>query len=127
MIRYIVLNYQSYIIPEYTIPCNGTVCAWSCTICHTENLKEDSWIEINPGVWRNIEDGVFELLRDNKLTFHFSSGDNGDNVHDGEIKCNSHYKEVEEQFIAPAGSVVGLHVPHNNHVVYLIYGGNNMG
>ena len=121
-----VQNNQTYIIPKYNIMshgCSGIVYAWSYTICHTNSSNKDNWIE--PGIWREIEDGVFELVQSNRLPFHLSSDDN-DNNDDDEIKCDSFYIETEEQFTAPTGSVVGLHVPYNSDetMVYLIYENN---
>ena len=97
---------QTFILAGYTVPCSGTVVAWE--FCYQ---RADITATFYPGIWRiagtmsgNTE---YILVQSNTVTYDQS-------VHDTQDPANSFPCQIFnlsdiDQFIAPAGSVVGLY------------------
>ena len=89
---------RTYIITEYTVPCNGTVVAWE--FCHDSSNSPS--LTFYPGIWTTGTDSGsntdYVLVRSNNVTYH-----------PGDTQSCQFFNVTEiDQFITPAGSVVGL-------------------
>ena len=91
---------------DYTISCEGTVIAWD--ICYRIQTNEVP-VTFYPGVWTVDEPKQdiisYSLLQSSNITFLPSQ------PHDGssDVLCQTFNLSLADQFIAPAGSVVGLY------------------
>ena len=94
----------TYIFPEYTVPCNGTVVAWE--FCYQRN--NSSSVTFYPGVWKVTEtddqNTNYELIQSNTVIYNQSIQTSG-----GDYACQIVNIATTDQFIAPTGSVVGLY------------------
>ena len=93
-----------YIFPEYTVPCNGTVVAWE--FCYQRSNA--SSVTFYPGIWKvtetNNHNANYELVQSNTVTYNQSIQTSGHNY-----ACQRVDLVTTDQYIAPAGSVVGLY------------------
>ena len=94
---------QTYILAGYTFPCSETVVAWE--FCY--RLSNIASVTFYPGIWRitevrsgNID---YELIQSNNVTYDPSIQTSGVD------SCQRVNLSTTDQFIAPAGSVVGLY------------------
>ena len=92
---------HTYILAGYTVPCNGTVTAWE--FCYkTSNTAS---VTFYPGIWRINETNNkrkninYFLVRSNNVTYSPKT-----------VECQTFNLSVSDQFIASAGSVIGLYV-----------------
>ena len=99
----IVTQDQTFLLAGYTVPCSGTVVAWE--FCY--RISNSTSVTFYPGIWRitgttgNNTD--YELIQSNSVTYDSSIQTSGN---DG---CQRVNLSTTDQFIAPAGSVVGLY------------------
>ena len=100
----IVLQHQTYILAEYTVPCNVTVISWE--FCYQTGNEP---LTFYPGIWRITEmmgNPDYALVQSNTIIFDASINTGGiDHNH----PCQRVNLSTTDQFTAPAGSVVGLH------------------
>ena len=94
---------QTYIIAGYTIPCDGTVVAWE--FCYLVSFSSSE--TFYPGIWRitgtTPMSTDYALVQSNNVTFDPSG------AIDDLYLCKIFNVSVQDQFTAPAGSVVGLY------------------
>ena len=107
------MNHDSTIVPEnrififlgYTVNCNGAVVAWE--FCYRLASKS---VTFYPGIWRitgtSSSTTDYELVQSNSVTYDSSINTGGVDVNN---PCQKVNLPTEDQFIAPAGSVVGLY------------------
>ena len=98
---------QTFILAGYTVPCGGTVVAWE--FCY--QLSGITSVTFYPGIWRitgtmgsNID---YTLVQSNTVTYNPSVRDTQDPTNP--FPCQIFNLSDTDQFIAPAGSVVGLY------------------
>ena len=96
---------QTFILADYTVPCNGTVVAWE--FCY--RMIGPTSVTFYPGIWRIIgsNNTNYTLVQSNTVTYDPS-------VHDPQDRTNNSPCQIfnlsdTDQFTAPAGSVVGLY------------------
>ena len=103
----IVIDDLTFILADYTVPCRGTVVAWE--FCY--QILGTPSVTFHPGIWRiNGTSGGnnnYTLVQSNTVTYNPS-------LHDPQNSPNSFPCQIfnlsdTDQFIAPAGSVVGLY------------------
>ena len=94
---------RTFILAGYTIPCNGTVVAWE--FCY--RISGLTSVTFYPGIWRITRttgpNTDYELIQSNSVTYDSSIQTSGDD------SCQRVNLSTTDQFIAPAGSVVGLY------------------
>ena len=96
---------QTFILTEYTVPCNGTVVAWE--FCYRSS--DATSVIFYPGIWRmtgtsqNSVNTDYELVQSNTITYDQSIQTSGID------SCQRVNLSTTDQFTAPAGSVVGLY------------------
>ena len=101
----IVPQDQTFILAGYTVPCSETVVAWE--FCY--RISDAASVTFYLGIWRitkvkgNSGDTDYELVQSNTVTFD-SRGTSIDIY-----PCRMFNLSDIDQFIAPAGSVVGLY------------------
>ena len=100
----IVPQEETYILPGYTVQCDGTVVAWE--FCYQTN--DTTSVTFYPGIWRirptmGMGNTDYELIQSNNITYNQSVWTNG--IH----SCQRVNLSTTDQFTAPAGSVVGLY------------------
>ena len=101
----IVPQDHTFILAGYTIPCSETVVAWE--FCY--QISGAASVKFYPGIWRitgmrgNSGNTDYELVQSNTVTFD-SRGTPVDI-----FPCRIFNLLNTDQFIAPAGSVVGLY------------------
>ena len=94
---------RTFILAEYTVPCNGTVVAWE--FCYR---SIGASVTFYPGIWRitrTKDNGNtdYELVQSNSVTYDSS-------IQTGGIdSCQRVNLSTTDQFTALAGSVVGLY------------------
>ena len=93
---------QTYILAGYTVSCNITVVAWE--FCYRSS---NGLVTFYPGIWRIIGmqggNTDYELVQSNSVTYDQSIQTSGID------SCQRRNLTTSDQFIAPAGSVVGLY------------------
>ena len=87
------------ILTGYVVPCNGTVIAWE--FCY--QIDSAPSMSIFPGIWRITEKNDYVLVQSNKITY--DPRGTPSNL----FLCKKFILSNTEQFIAQAGSVVGLY------------------
>ena len=98
---------RTFILADYTIPCSGTVVAWEfcCQILGVSSVT------FHPGIWRiNGTSGSntdYALAQSNTVTYDPSLRDPQNSTNN--FPCQTFNLSDTDQFIAPAGSVVGLY------------------
>ena len=120
------LNHGSNIVPSskaicilagYIVPCNGAVVAWE--FCY--RVSNASSVTFFPGIWRitgtNGRFTDYTLVNLNDVTYNQSIQNSGEEL------CQRFNVTATDQFIAPAGSVVGLH--SNNGGAQLLHTNTN--
>ena len=94
---------QTFILAGYTFPCNGTVVAWE--FCY--QISDGSSVTFYPGIWRITEvigpRTDYALVQSSTITYDPRGSGSNPNP------CRSFILSAEDQFTAPAGSVVGLY------------------
>ena len=90
---------QTFILTDYTVPCRGTVVAWE--FCYT--ISATSSVTFYPGIWRITRTSDYALVKLNTVTY--DSRGNATYLY----PCQIFNLLKANQFIAPAGSVVGLY------------------
>ena len=94
---------QTFILAGYTVPCSGTVVAWE--FCY--RISNAMSVTFYPGIWRMTRmtggNTDYTLVQSNNVTYN-SSGSALNN-----FPCQTFNLSDIDQFIAPAGSVVGLY------------------
>ena len=100
----IIAEDKTFILADYIIPCNGTVVAWE--FCY--QISGAPSVTFYPGIWRitdvaNNGNTDYELVQSNDVTFD----PRGDPVNNH--PCKNFTLPDTDQFIAPAGSVIGLY------------------
>ena len=94
----------TYIFPEYTVPCNGTAIAWE--FCYQRS--DASSVMLYPSIWKVTETddqhASYELIQFNTVTY-----DQFFQTSDSIYSCQRVDLAATDQFIAPAGSVLGLY------------------
>ena len=112
----IVPQGQTFILAEYTIPCNGTVVAWE--FCY--RINNAGLVTFYPGIWRITatrgSNTDYELVQSNSVTYNSSIQTSGFD------SCQRVNLSTIDQFIAPAGSVVGL---YSNNATQLLHTNND--
>ena len=93
---------RTFILAEYTIPCSGTVVAWEFGY----RISSAESVTFYPGIWRIIGtmsgNTDYTLVQSNTVTYNQTG--TFDNIYRRQI-----FNLLEQdQFIAPAESVVGL-------------------
>ena len=99
----IILPHRTFILVGYTVPCSGTVVAWE--FCH-HHFSNAASVTFYPGIWKPINisnNTIFELIQSNNVTY------NPRNAQPGPYPCHIFSVSDANQFVAPAGSVVGLY------------------
>ena len=93
---------RTFILAEYTVKCNGTVVAWE--FCYR---TAGGSVTFYPGIWRIAgtmgSNTDYELIQSNSVTYNSSIQTSGID------SCQRVNLSTTDQFIAPAGSVVGLY------------------
>ena len=110
----IVIVSQTFILAGYTIPCSETVVAWE--FCY--RIGSGS-ITFYPGIWRitgTNGNTSYELIQSNSVTYNSSIQTSGID------SCQRVNLSTTDQFIAPAGSVVGL---YSNVMTQLLHTNTN--
>ena len=111
-INFVTLD-QTFILAGYTIPCSGTVVAWE--FCYRIVAAT---VTFYPGIWRITgtmkANTDYTLVQSNNVTYDQSVRDPQDPHNVG---CQIFNLSDTDQFIAPAGSVVGLY--SNVHTLLL--------
>ena len=103
----IVTAGQTFILAGYTVPCSGTVVTWE--FCYQIS---DATVTFYPGIWRitgtsgNSGNTDYTLVQSNTVTYDQSVRDPQD---PHTVGCQIFNLSDTDQFIAPAGSVVGLY------------------
>ena len=119
----ILASNSTYLLLNYTVPCNGTVYAWEfCYLPLTNDPKT-----FYPSFWRPIDTNTQTLVNINRITYSRS----GQGV--GIIQCLNHTVPDDEQFDVLIGDIVGLYSNTNpslvsytfNSVISYIYGNSN--
>ena len=92
----------------YTVVCEGTVIAWE--FCYKEENKTS--MTFYPGIWmppkaNNSSTNEYTLVKSSTITFTPTRVDNDDD--NDKISCQTYNLTEADQFIAPAGSIVGLY------------------
>ena len=93
---------RTYILAGYTVPCNGTVVAWE--YCYQISSAEQ--VIFYPGIWRitrTSDVDFYTLIQRNEVIF--DSRGTPPNL----FICSILNVSDTEQFIAPAGSVIGVY------------------
>ena len=101
-----VIAGQTFILAGYTVPCSGTVVAWE--FCYRISGAS---VTFYPGIWRitgtmsgNTD---YTLVQSNTVTYDQSVRDPQDPT--SSFPCQIFNLSDTDQFIAPAGSVMGLY------------------
>ena len=110
----IVSHGQTFILAGYTVPCNGTVVAWE--FCY--RISNGS-VTFYPGIWRitgtMASNTDYALVQSNSVTYDASfQTDSSNHIN----LCQRVNLSTTDQFIAPAGSVVGL---YSNVITQLLH------
>ena len=103
----IVTSDQTFILAEYTVPCNGTVVAWE--FCY--QILNVTSLTFYPGIWRTTGtmsgNTDYTLVQSSNVTYNPLS------VYDPQdpnfFPCQIFNLSDTDQFTAPAGSIVGLY------------------
>ena len=99
----IVIVDRTFILAGYTVPCSGTVVAWE--FCY--QISGAISVTFYPGIWRitvtSSSRSDYAIVRSNTVTYNQTG--NIDNI----FPCQIFNLSDTDQFIAPAGSVVGLY------------------
>ena len=102
---------QTLILAGYTVSCNITVVAWE--FCYQ---RSNGLATFYPGIWRIIGmqagNTDYELVQSNSVTYDQSIQTSGI------YSCQIRNLSTSDQFIAPAGSVVGL---YSNALIQLLH------
>jgi len=98
---------HTYILNEYTIPCNGIVVAWE--FCYRTSRTASSQT-FYPGIWRITDtkkngETDYKLVQSNAITFTPNGSNN--------TSCHRVNLLEADHFTVPAGSVVGLYSSNN--------------
>ena len=94
-----------FILAGYAVPCSGTVVAWEFCYQITGSISAT----FNPGIWRitgTNDINYYTLLQSNNITYN---PDRDPDHPDKVFLCRRFNIPESDQFIAPAGSVVGLY------------------
>ena len=113
----IVTHAHTFIFAGYTVPCNGTVVAWQ--FCYRIGNTSLMTVTFYPGIWRitgTMGNTDYELFQSNRVTY--DPRGSGDDLY----PCRIFNLSTTDQFIAPAGSVVGL---YSNTGTQLLYTNND--
>ena len=93
---------QTLILAGYTVSCNITVVAWE--FCYQ---RSSGLVTFYPGIWRIIGmqggNTDYELVQSSNVTYDQSIQTSGI------YSCQRRNLSTSDQFIAPAGSIVGLY------------------
>ena len=96
---------QTFILAGYTVPCSGTVVAWE--FCYR---LSNAPVTFYPGIWRITDtmgsNANYTLVQSNTVTYDQILRDPQD---PSNFPCQTFNLSDIDQFIAPAGSVVGLY------------------
>ena len=98
----IVTQDQTFILAGYTVSCSGTVVAWE--FCY--QISGAPSVTFYPGIWRitgTMSNTDYTLLQSNTVTYD-PRGTSANT-----FPCQIFNLSDTDQFIAPAGSVVGLY------------------
>ena len=99
----IVIVDRTFVFAGYTVPCGGTVVAWE--FCY--QISGATSVTFYPGIWRitgtSGSSSDYAIVRSNTVTYDQTG--NFDNI----FPCQIFNLSEPDQFIAPAGSVVGLY------------------
>ena len=90
----------------YAVVCEGTVIAWE--FCYREENKTS--MTFYPGIWmppkaNNSSTNEYTLVKSSTITFTPTRVDDDND----KISCKTYNLTEADQFIAPAGSIVGLY------------------
>ena len=98
---------RTFILTNYTVPCNATVIAWE--FCY--QILGVSSVTFSPGIWRitgtSDSNTDYKLVQSNSVTYDQSVQDPQDVTN--LFPCQIFNLSDTDQFTAPAGSVVGLY------------------
>ena len=102
-----VIADQTFILAGYKVPCSGTVVAWE--FCY--RISGAASVTFYPGIWRitgtmsgNTD---YTLVQSNNVTYDQIARDPQDPT--SSFPCQIFNLSDADQFIAPAGSVMGLY------------------
>ena len=97
---------RTFIFPDskYEVVCEGTVIAWE--FCYREENQQP--MTFYPGIWMPTDNDTnnYTLVQSNSVTFIPTRVGNDSN---NDISCQTFNLSTADQFIAPAGSFVGLY------------------
>ena len=97
----------TFILADYIVPCSGTVVAWE--FCYQRSGVTS--VTFYPGIWRitgtRDSNTDYALVQSNNVTYDPSVQDSQDPANT--FPCQIVNLSDTDQFIAPAGSVVGLY------------------
>ena len=97
---------RTFIFPDskYEVVCEGTVIAWE--FCYREENQQS--MTFYPGIWMPTDNNTnnYTLVQSNTVTFIPTRVGNDSS---NNISCQTFNLSTANQFIAPAGSVVGLY------------------
>ena len=102
-----VIADQTFILAdhEYAVTCEGMVIAWE--FCY--RVQNRTSVTFYPGIWlanESVNSTMnYTLVRSNQITFDSVQVDDGIN----DVICRKFTLSEADQFIAPAGSVVGVY------------------
>jgi len=108
---------KTFILAEYTVPCNGTVVAWE--FCYQK--ANTTLTTFYPGIWKitsrsgnaqGIGNTEFTLVQSSRVTYNSSVSIL--NMY----QCQYIYLAKTDQFIAPANSVVGLYSNNGTQLLH---------
>ena len=112
---------QTYLLADqqYTVPCKGKVIAWE--FCYLAQARHTN-VSLYVGIWRMIDatdhSGSITYVQVNSNVIAF--------VPDGRsYTCQRFNLSVKHQFIAPAGSIVGLYSNLGPMFSLLLYTNSN--
>ena len=112
----IVSRDQTFILAGYTIPCSAAVVAWE--FCYLINVP---LVTLYPGIWRitgtTDKSTNYELIQSNSVTYYPNS-----TTPAIIYPCRIFNLSTADQFIVPAGSVVGF---YSNVETQLLYTNSN--
>ena len=95
---------QTFILAEYTVSCNVTVVVVAWEFCYRSGAGS---VTFYPGIWRITgatgSNTDYALIQSNSITYDPSIQTSGVD------SCQRVNLSTTDQFIAPAGSVVGLY------------------
>ena len=102
----IVQPNNTYLLPNYVVPCDGVVYRWD--FCYFPTFTDT--VTLYPSIWRPNDTNTYTLINRNRVTFTTTQPF-------GFRQCLNHTIAKDERFNVLTGDIVGLYSNTNTQLI----------